>query len=104
MSSDDLASKHVVGRSKKLKVTKAVVTNVLEEEVHGLKADHSAEDSVAFLINFTPFEVLTVKLTLAANAAHEPGHKRYGVCPCLFIVTYSRRSSPSREEWVQIMD
>ncbi|KAF8604347.1 glycoside hydrolase family 38 protein [Ceratobasidium sp. AG-I] len=71
--------------SKKLKVSKAVVTNVLEDELHELEADESGDESVSFPLKFRGFEVVTVKLTVSVNKSH---HK----------------STPSREEWVEVLE
>ncbi|CAE6482312.1 unnamed protein product [Rhizoctonia solani] len=69
--------------SKQLKVSKAAITNVLEDHIEELKVDHSDDQVVSFPLNFRGFEVVTVKLTVALNKSQ---HK----------------SSPSGEGWVQV--
>ncbi|KAG8767986.1 Glycoside hydrolase, 38 vacuolar alpha mannosidase [Ceratobasidium sp. 428] len=56
--------------SKKIKVSKAVVTNVLEDTLYELK-EESGEDGVAYPLGMRGFEVMTVKLTVAAASKHE---------------------------------
>ncbi|KAG8699593.1 Glycoside hydrolase, 38 vacuolar alpha mannosidase [Ceratobasidium sp. 395] len=56
--------------SKKIKVSKAVVTNVLEDTLYELK-EESGEDGVAYPFKLRGFEVMTVKLTIAAASKHE---------------------------------
>ncbi|KAG8691622.1 Glycoside hydrolase, 38 vacuolar alpha mannosidase [Ceratobasidium sp. 423] len=64
--------------SKKLKVSKAAITNVLEDHTEELKEGNSDDQVVSFPLKFRGFEVVTVKLTVALNKAQ---HKSY--------VTYS---------------
>ncbi|KAF8671950.1 Alpha mannosidase, middle domain [Rhizoctonia solani] len=69
--------------SKKLKVSKAAITNVLEDHIEDLKVDNSDDQVVSFPLKFRGFEVVTVKLTVSLNKAQ---HK----------------SSSSGEGWVQV--
>ncbi|CEL56677.1 hypothetical protein RSOLAG1IB_08003 [Rhizoctonia solani AG-1 IB] len=69
--------------SKKLKVSKAAITNVLEDHVEELKPDNSDDQVVSFPLKFRGFEVVTIKLTVALNKVQ---HK----------------STPSGEGWVQV--
>ncbi|QRV99556.1 glycoside hydrolase family 38 protein [Ceratobasidium sp. AG-Ba] len=69
--------------SKKLKVTKAVVTNLLEDVVHDLDVE-DGDENATIPLKFRGFEVVTVKLTVGASS--------------------SRHTKSPSQEWVQISD
>lgn len=87
--------------SKKLKVSKAVVANVLEDELHELKADESSDESASFPLKFRGFEVVTVKLTVSVNKLR---HESYVFLALFVDSTDGGCRSPSREDWVQILE
>ena len=60
--------------SKKLKVSKAAITNVLEDHIEELKADNSGDQVISFPLKFRGFEVVTVKMTVALSKAQ---HRSY---------------------------
>ncbi|KAG9126701.1 Glycoside hydrolase, 38 vacuolar alpha mannosidase [Ceratobasidium sp. 392] len=63
--------------SKKLKVSKAVVTNVLEDTLYELEVESADDGVVNIPLKFRGFEVVTVKLTVAPTSKHErtPSHE-----------------------------
>ncbi|ELU38560.1 glycoside hydrolase family 38 protein [Rhizoctonia solani AG-1 IA] len=65
--------------SKKLKVSKAAITNVLEDHIEDLKVDNSDDQVVSFPLKFRGFEVVTVKLTVSLNKAQHKSYVAYHV-------------------------
>ncbi|KAG9101891.1 Glycoside hydrolase, 38 vacuolar alpha mannosidase [Ceratobasidium sp. 370] len=60
--------------SKKLNVSKAVVTNVLEDALYELEGE-AGEDVVAYPLKLRGFEVVTVKLVVGSKHARSPSQE-----------------------------